>query len=222
MRQEQIIKPNDPLKILVPGALAQAFGLNLQQSNELVVPSFADKENVIDKSIKPKTLAALETIQKSTKKEALEELFVDGNDTDIEMPDFMPDCDQELKERGNISPSEDLSPIYFKSLEQIKEEQLSIIHNGQNVLPYSWSLSEPSLFSSAEELQKLLESFGDSGAVIQALTGDPFHFTQELSDSECYEGSTCYANKVKKLVRMPNTTISAVVAVGVRHNADNR
>ena len=70
MRQEQIIKPNDPLKILVPGALAQAFGLNLQQSNELVVPSFADKENVIDKSIKPKTLAALETIQKGTKKEA--------------------------------------------------------------------------------------------------------------------------------------------------------
>ena len=136
MRQEQIIKPNDPLKILVPGALAQAFGLNLQQSNELVVPSFADKENVIDKSIKPKTLAALETIQKSTKKEALEELFVDGNDTDIEMPDFMPDCDQELKERGNISPSEDLSPIYFKSLEQIKEEQLSTIHNGQNVLPF--------------------------------------------------------------------------------------
>ena len=139
MRQEQIIKPNDPLKILIPGALAQAFGLNLQQSNELVVPSFADKENVIDKSIKPKTLAALETIQKGTKKEALEELFVDGNDTDIEMPDFMPDCDQELKKIGKIgknSSSEDLSPIYFKSLEQVKEEQLSTIHNGQNVLPF--------------------------------------------------------------------------------------
>ena len=219
LKQDKIIKCNydDPLKILVPGALAQAFGLNHRQSNVIDVPSFADKENIANKSIQPKPLEALETIQKG------EELFTDGDDAGIDMPVCMPDSDHTVaRERGGFSTSEDLSPIYLKSLEHIKDEELSKIPNGQHVLPYSWSLSEPSLFSSAEELQNLLESFSDSGAVIQALTGDPFHFTQELGDSECYEGSTCYTNKIKKLVRLPNTTIFAVVAVGVRHNdADN-
>ena len=188
----------DSTNILVPRALAQALGLNVQQNNVILV------EN-------NDTLP----IRKSTRHR---KKVVNDDDEDISMPDISPaECDQTpVKVRVN-SPAaeEELSPLYLKSLEPMKEEQLSI----SNIAPYSWLLSEPSLFSSAQELQKLLESFSASGTVIHASTGDPFHYTQEVGEERGYlQGSACYPNsKFKKLIRVPDTTIFAVVAVGIRH-----
>ena len=54
------------------------------------------------------------------------------------------------------------------TLDQIMENQLN---NLTQLLPFNWSLTDPSLFSSADEYQKLLLNCQDSGTVIHALTG---------------------------------------------------
>ena len=54
------------------------------------------------------------------------------------------------------------------TLDQIMENQLN---NLTQLLPFNWSLTDPSLFSSADEYQKLLINCQDSGTVIHALTG---------------------------------------------------
>ena len=59
-----------------------------------------------------------------------------------------------------------LEEICQRQLDHVIDEQLNSLS-----LPFSWSISDPSLFSSADEYQKLLETCRDAGTVIHALTG---------------------------------------------------
>ena len=47
--------------------------------------------------------------------------------------------------------------------------------------------------------------------------GAPFHFTKETEDSIW---NAVYSNKINKLIKMPNTTICALVAVGLRNGSN--
>ena len=69
-----------------------------------------------------------------------------------------------------------LEEICQRQLDHVIDEQLNSLS-----LPFSWSISDPSLFSSADEYQKLLETCRDAGTVIHALTGK-FRF---MSDCLC-------------------------------------
>ena len=66
----------------------------------------------------------------------------------------------------NWASQDTLEEICKRPLDHVINEQLNNLS-----LPFSWSLSEPSLFSSAGEYQKLLETCRDAGTVIHALTG---------------------------------------------------
>jgi hypothetical protein len=66
----------------------------------------------------------------------------------------------------NWASQDRLEEICKRQLDHVINEQLNNLS-----LPFSWSLSEPSLFSSAGEYQKLLETCRDAGTVIHALTG---------------------------------------------------
>ena len=66
----------------------------------------------------------------------------------------------------NWASQDTLEEICKRQLDHVINEQLNNLS-----LPFSWSLSEPSLFSSAGEYQKLLETCRDAGTVIHALTG---------------------------------------------------
>ena len=134
-----------------------------------------------------------------------------------------PNHEKPVKKRGRPSKVEsqnldksELNEIGLRELSQkdamaICDEQNS---NFQNMLPFSWSLSDPSLFSDAIEYQKLLETFSDSGTVIHATTGPQFDFTKEVQS----DWTNHYANKIRKLIRMPDTKIAAIVAIGIRNN----
>ena len=106
-------------------------------------------------------------------------------------------CDPEIKE------------INQRKIEDIVKEQSNGLHQ---ILPFNWTLTEPSLFSNAIEYRELLERCADAGTVVHAKTGRPFEFTSE--DASAWDDK--YTNKVKKLIRIPNETISTIVAVGVR------
>ena len=79
-------------------------------------------------------------------------------------------------------PKQEIKEVCQKlSLDQLIDSQLN---NLTQLLPFNWSLTDPSLFSNANEYQKLLEDCQDSGTVIHALTGCPFNFTKETIHSK--------------------------------------
>lgn len=175
-----------------------------------------------------------------------------GDDDSILNEDFVPPVDDEEKEeekkilveekpkkRGRQSsrsvsndnqkpspeqqqqqPKQEIKEVCQKlSLDQLIDSQLN---NLTQLLPFNWSLTDPSLFSNANEYQKLLEDCQDSGTVIHALTGCPFNFTKETIHShgaiqDNVNWNESYGNNINKLIRLPKTTISAIVAVGLRN-----
>ena len=114
-------------------------------------------------------------------------------------------------------PKQEIKEVCQKiSLDQLIDSQLN---NLTQLLPFNWSLTDPSLFSNANEYQKLLEDCQDSGTVIHALTGCPFDFIKEIivEDNNDTNWNESYGSNINKLIRMPKTTISAIVAVGLRN-----
>ena len=115
-------------------------------------------------------------------------------------------------------PKQEIKEVCQKlSLDQLIDSQLN---NLTQLLPFNWSLTDPSLFSNANEYQKLLEDCQDSGTVIHALTGCPFDFTKEANIENNANWNESYGNNINKLIRMPKTTISAIVAVGLRNGSN--
>ena len=85
-------------------------------------------------------------------------------------------------EQQQQQPKQEIKEVCQKlSLDQLIDSQLN---NLTQLLPFNWSLTDPSLFSNANEYQKLLEDCQDSGTVIHALTGCPFNFTKETIHSK--------------------------------------
>ena len=122
-----------------------------------------------------------------------------------------------VKKKSKIDHSlSEITHFSSISMERYVEEQMTSVHQ---LLPYNWSLSEPSLFSCANEYQKLLESFCDAGTVIHAQTGPHFHFTQETVEEKPDSDDYYYSNtKIKRLIKMPASEILALVKVGIRQN----
>ena len=98
-------------------------------------------------------------------------------------------------------------------LDALFEEQLN---NLTQLLPFNWTLSDPSLFSNVNEYQNLLLSCQDAGTVIHACSGSPFDFKKEFHDMSKLTLYT-YPNKIEKLIVLPSTSICAIVAVGIRN-----
>ena len=184
----------------LPNALAQALGLASQ-----TLGSALTKDEAI-------------AVPSPSERTKCQEEVLSG-DNDEYVPDIVDFEEQVAKKKSKINSSlSEITHFSSKSMERVVEEQMTSVHQ---LLPYSWSLSEPSLFSCASEYQKLLESFCDAGTVIHALTGPHFHFTQEGFECKTDNDEFYYTNtKVKKLIKMPATEILAIVKVGTRQNCE--
>ena len=111
-------------------------------------------------------------------------------------------------------PKQEIKEVCQKlSLDQLIDSQLN---NLTQLLPFNWTLSDPSLFSNVNEYQNLLLSCQDAGTVIHACSGSPFDFKKEFHDMSKLTLYT-YPNKIEKLIVLPSTSICAIVAVGIRN-----
>lgn len=149
----------------------------------------------------------------------------DANDEMMDFEDSQSEEKEEerpVKRRGRPPKSSNLneatieSPKTSGNVQEISMMTMDELVNQQmeNLnLPYNWALSDPSLFSNANEYRKLLETSQDSGTVVHASTGTHFNFTEEFQAP----WQETYSNKMPKLIRMPDTTISVIVAVGLRN-----
>ena len=173
--------------VFMPHALAQSLGLTTSRV-ELIKTETCDDRQSQRKRIKR------------------HEEIISDNDEDFTPDDGenVEECAVKIQVKVQDQPVSGITHFSSRSIEQVIEEQMINVHQ---LLPYNWSLSEPSLFSSAVEYQKLLESFCDAGSVIHAMTGPHF----EMNSDECYPNT-----KVKKLVKMPPTEILALVKIGIR------
>ncbi len=228
---------NSSKDVFIPIPLAQSLGLvpEFASSNMIIMPCIAMKNVSSTKIHKEpcnvvyqlKELKAEEPsynfLQRNTRR-STRKRKISSDDTSIPLAEDDTDFDisVEKKERSrkktkgcksNVAFSQstnEISVLCSLSLEIVTAEQMNNLHQS---MPYSWALSDPSLFSNASEYQKLLETCSDSGTVVHALTGPHFNFTHEVNSGS---KDLCYSNKMSRLAFLPNTTICAVIAVGIR------